>query len=63
MTPHQKRSLSPLVKRLAEDLKIRNRAQATIDAYTFHVGRFEEFLLCAVELWSEGRRRMCGDFS
>jgi integrase/recombinase XerD len=44
VTPHQKRSLSPRVKRLAEDLKIRNRAQATIDAYTFHVGRFETFL-------------------
>ncbi len=44
MTPHQQRTLSPAVLRLAEDLKIRNRAQATIDAYTYHVARFEAFL-------------------
>jgi len=28
---------------MAEDMKIRNKAQATIDAYTYHVGRFAEF--------------------
>lgn len=44
MTPYQQRLLSGLIRRLAEDLKIRNRAQATIDAYTFHVARFETFL-------------------
>jgi len=42
MTPYQKR-LTPQVQRLAEDLKIRNRAAATIDAYTYHVQRFADF--------------------
>jgi site-specific recombinase XerD len=42
MTPHQKR-LCPLTKRLAEDMKIRNLAQATIDAYTYHARRFADF--------------------
>lgn len=42
MTPYQKR-LTPLTKRLAEDLKIRHRAAATIDAYTYHVQRFADF--------------------
>ena len=42
MTPHQKR-LCPLTKRLAEDMKIRNLAQATIDAYTYHTRRFAAF--------------------
>lgn len=42
MTPYQKR-LTPLTKRLAEDLQIRNRAAATIDAYTYHVQRFADF--------------------
>jgi site-specific recombinase XerD len=42
MTPYQKR-LTRITKRMAEDMKIRNLAQATIDAYTYHVGRFAEF--------------------
>jgi len=42
MTPHQKR-VCPLTKRLAEDMKIRNLAQATIDAYTYHARRFADF--------------------
>ena len=42
MTPHQKR-FCPLTKRLAEDMKIRNLAQATIDAYTYHARRFADF--------------------
>jgi site-specific recombinase XerD len=42
MTPHQNR-LCPLTKRLAEDMKIRNLAQATIDAYTYHARRFADF--------------------
>ena len=42
MTPFQKR-LCPLTKRMAEDMKIRNLAQATIDAYTYHVRRFADF--------------------
>jgi site-specific recombinase XerD len=43
MTPYQKRSCQ-LTKRLAEDMKIRNAAQATIDAYTFHARRFADFI-------------------
>jgi site-specific recombinase XerD len=42
MTPFQKR-LCPLTKRMAEDMKIRNLAQATIDAYTYHARRFADF--------------------
>ena len=42
MTPYQKR-LTRITKRMAEDMKIRNKAHATIDAYTYHVGRFAEF--------------------
>jgi site-specific recombinase XerD len=43
MTPYQKR-LTGAAKRMAEDMKIRNKAEATIDSYTYHVGRFAEFL-------------------
>ena len=43
MTPYQRRSCK-LTKRLAEDMKIRNAAQATIDAYTFHARRFADFI-------------------
>ncbi len=32
MTPWQKRA-TPLIQRMAEDMKIRNLAQKTIDAY------------------------------
>ena len=42
MTPYQKR-LTDVTQRLAEDMKIRNLAQATIDAYTYHVQRFADF--------------------
>ena len=41
MTPYQKR-LTQDTQRLAEDMKIRNLAQATIDAYTYHVQRFAD---------------------
>lgn len=34
----------PLTKRLAEDMLIRNLAQATIDAYTYHARRFADFI-------------------
>jgi integrase/recombinase XerD len=44
MTPHQQRNLSAIAKRMAGDMKIRNLAQATIDAYTYHVSRFERFI-------------------
>ena len=43
MTPYKKRSC-PITKRLAEDMMIRNLADATIDAYTFHVRRFADFI-------------------
>jgi site-specific recombinase XerD len=40
MTPYQERSLSPLARRMAEDMLVRNMAQKTIDSYTYHVERF-----------------------
>lgn len=43
MKPSQQRR-SPLIQRMAGDLKIRHKAQATIEAYTYHVQRFAEFL-------------------
>ena len=43
MTPYQNR-LTPITQRMADDMKIRHLAQATIDAYTYHVGRFAEFV-------------------
>lgn len=43
MTPHQKRPCH-LTVRLAEDMRIRNLAHRTIDAYTYHVARFADFI-------------------
>ena len=43
MTPHKKRSCK-LTSRLAEDMIIRNMAEATIDAYTYHVRKFADFI-------------------
>ena len=43
MKPHQKR-MCPVIERMVGDMKIRRKAQATIDAYTYHVQRFAEFL-------------------
>jgi site-specific recombinase XerD len=43
MTPYEKRSCK-MTRRLAEDMKIRNLAPATIDAYTFHARRFGDFI-------------------
>jgi integrase/recombinase XerD len=43
MTPHKNRSCK-LTRRLAEDMIIRNMAPATIDAYTYHVRRFADFI-------------------
>lgn len=40
MTPHQKRTLSPITQRMAGDMLVRNLAQRTIDSYTYHVERF-----------------------
>jgi len=43
MTPHEKRPC-PLTIRLAQDMKIRNLAPRTIDAYTYHAGKFADFI-------------------
>jgi len=43
MTPHKNRTCK-LTRRLAEDMVIRNMAPATIDAYTYHVRRFADFI-------------------
>jgi hypothetical protein len=43
MTPYRKRNC-PITRRLAEDLMIRNMAETTIDAYTYHVRRFYDFI-------------------
>ena len=43
MTPYQKRP-TPMTQRMAGDMKIRNLAQATIDVYTYHVGKFAEYI-------------------
>lgn len=43
MTPYQKHN-SAICKRLAQDMKIRNLATNTINAYTYHVSKFEQFL-------------------
>jgi site-specific recombinase XerD len=43
MTPYKKRQCE-ITRRLAEDLMIRNMADATIDAYTYHVRKFADFI-------------------
>lgn len=43
MTPWQQRT-SQLTQRMAEDMLLRNMSQSTIDAYTYHIGRFAQFL-------------------
>ena len=43
MTPWQNR-VTALTQRMADDMKLRNYSQSTIDAYTYHVGRFAQFL-------------------
>ena len=35
---------NPLIRRMAEDMLLRNLAQKTIDCYTYHIGRFAQFL-------------------
>jgi hypothetical protein len=54
MTPYQKR-LTQDTQRLAEDMKIRNLAQATIDAYTYHVQHFAA-TMCGAAKHSTGSR-------
>ena len=39
MTPYKKR-LNKYIKRMAEDMQLRNFADATIDAYTYHADKF-----------------------
>lgn len=48
MTPWQDRATG-LIRRMADDMKLRNLAFKTIDSYTYHVGRFAEFLGKPVE--------------
>jgi site-specific recombinase XerD len=43
MTPWQNRA-TDLTRRMADDMKLRNYSQRTIDTYTYHLGRFAEFL-------------------
>jgi len=43
MTPWQNR-VTELTRRMADDMKLRNYSQSTIDAYTYHLGKFAEFL-------------------
>lgn len=43
MTPWQNR-VTDLTRQMADDMKLRNFSQRTIDAYTYHVGRFAKFL-------------------
>ena len=43
MTPYRKRACA-ITQRIAEDLQIRNMAETTIDAYTYHVRRFADFI-------------------
>ena len=39
MTPYQLR-LNPYIRRMAEDMKLRNLSPRTIDSYTYHVDKF-----------------------
>ena len=43
MTPWRRRA-DALTQRMAEDMLLRNLSQKTIDAYTYHVRRFAQFL-------------------
>jgi hypothetical protein len=43
MTPYKKRTCQ-LTQRLAEDMMICNLAETTIDAYTYHVRKFADFI-------------------
>ena len=39
MTPYRKR-MNGYIRRMAEDMQIRNMAANTIDSYTYHVDKF-----------------------
>ena len=42
MTPYSQR-LTGCIRRMAEDMQVRNHAETTIDAYTFHVQKFCDY--------------------
>ena len=42
MTLYEKRC-NPFIKRMAQDMQLRNLAASTIDAYTFHVDKFCQY--------------------
>lgn len=42
MTPYKKR-LNKYIRRMAEDMQVRNFADATIDAYTYHADKFCQY--------------------
>lgn len=42
MTPHQNR-MNPFIKRMADDMRLRNYSANTIDFYTFHVDKFCQY--------------------
>ena len=42
MTPYKKR-MNPFIQRMVGDMQLRNLADATIDAYTYHVDKFCRF--------------------
>ena len=53
MTPYKKR-MNKYIQRMAEDMAIRNFADATIDAYTYHADKFcQHFGRSADHLGSE----------
>ena len=72
MTPWQNRS-TDLTRRMADDMKLRNYSQRTIDAYTYHLGRspmeataedIRSFQLHMIEVrkiqWSSFNQAVCG---
>ena len=48
MTPWQDRP-SPIIRRMAEDMLLRNLSQKTIDTYTYQIDRFAKFIGKPVE--------------
>jgi integrase/recombinase XerD len=43
--------MNPSIARMVDDMKIRNFANTTIDAYTWHVGKFcQHFGFCSKRL-------------
>jgi len=42
MTPYNRR-LNPYIRRMVEDMQLRNLSPSTIDAYTYHVDKFCRF--------------------